>query len=89
MDKKRKKESFYDDGRVIADMSVEGMPGPMFRRKSGQKPKSERQEPLATVNRRERFSAFMGVVSGYLLFGLIVFGGFALFILFCIKVWFK
>lgn len=30
--KKRRKDDFVDDGRVIADMSLDGMPGTISRR---------------------------------------------------------
>ena len=31
--KKRRKDDFVDDGRVIADMSIDGMPGTISRRR--------------------------------------------------------
>ena len=89
MGKKDKKEDFVDDGRVIADMSVDGMPGPLFRRKARRKPEKEMNQPIAKLTKREYINAFLGIISSYILFGLVVFGSFALFILFCIKVWFK
>ncbi|HHX29724.1 MAG TPA: hypothetical protein GX720_00675 [Clostridiaceae bacterium] len=90
MEEKDKKKEFADDGRVIADMSVDGMPGPLFWRRNAQarKARAER-EPDVKLTPREYAGMILGIISSYLVFGLIVFGGFALFILFCIKVWFK
>lgn len=89
MEKKTKKPAFVDDGRVIADMTVDGMPGPLFGRKVSRKAMTDRKEPAAKLSRRDYLHAFWGIISSYILFGLVVFGGFALFIWFCIRVWFK
>jgi hypothetical protein len=89
LEKKDRKKEFFDDGRVIADMSVDGMPSSLLSRRKSKKLKEKKNEHEIELTFRERASVFLGVISGYLLFGLIVFGGFALFILFCIKVWFK
>ncbi len=87
--KEKDKKVFVDDGRVIADMSLDGMPGPMFRRKIYKRQTGQAKESDVKPSRREYVSAFLGVLASYLVFGLVVFGSFALFILFCIKVWFK
>ncbi len=89
MEKKDKKKAFVDDGRVIADMSVDGMPGPMFQRKARRKQAKEKSEPAVKLTGRERLNVFLGIISSYIVVGLVVFGGLALFILFCVKVWFK
>lgn len=95
MKKKIKKNAeFFDDNRVIANMDVDGMPSSVLRKKPqrkgsddfGQYPEKKEQIKLT---RAERRSVIWGMVSSYLLFGLIVFGAFALIILFCIKVWFR
>lgn len=49
---------------------------------------SERHEKI-TLSRKESFALMRGVLSAALLIGVIFFIGFALFILFCIYVWFK
>ena len=92
MSKKKHKEEFFDDGRVIANMNVEGMPGSSFRFKrtavnGTRKAKSGAEQENHT--KEERTSVIGGIITSYLVFGIIVFGAFALFILFCIKVWFK
>lgn len=89
MARKKEKEAYVDDGRVIADMSLDGMPVPFFRRKVNNRQADQVNESDVKPTRREYFSAFLGVLASYLVFGLVVFGSFALFILFCIKVWFK
>lgn len=89
LSKRDKKESFVDDGRVIADMSVDGMPGPLFPRKARRKQVREANQPQVKLTKKEYITTFLGMISSYVIFGLVVFGGFALFILFCIKVWFK
>ncbi len=88
--KKRKKGEDWDDGRVIANMNVEGMPRSPFRRKAFDEfgYKKEKPEPVK-LNREERRAISLGVAVPYLLYGLVIFGGLALFILFCVKVWFK
>lgn len=85
LNKKSKNESFYDDGRVIADMSIDGIPGPMFRRKAYAGMKRTKSDSETKLTRREHFNVFMGVLSSYLLIGLIVFGSLALFILLWLK----
>ncbi|NLA95881.1 MAG: hypothetical protein GX838_03455 [Clostridiaceae bacterium] len=89
MSKKDKKERFVDDGRVIADMSVDGMPGPLFLRKARKQQAKVTDQLQVKLTKREYITTSLGMISSYVIFGLVVFGGFALFILFCIKVWFK
>lgn len=100
---KKRRETFIDDGRVIADMSIDGMPGSGFGAKrtapvSGfSSGASAEQTGFIDINgparlkriRGERLSIIGGIVSSYVVFGLVVFGAFALFLLFCTKVWFK
>ena len=87
---KNKKDEFVDDGRVIANMNIDGMPRSTIRRMAfdefGKKKKNEDPIPLS---RKDRWSIFFGVATSYILFIVIVFGAFTLFILFCTKVWFK
>ena len=89
-DKKNKKQ-FVDDGRVIASMDIDGVPGAVFRRP---KPTvdfgkaADNREPI-TLTGREKLAAARGILTSYLLVALAVFGGLGLFILFCVKVWFR
>ena len=89
LEKEDKKKEYFNDGRVIADMSVDGMRRSLFSRRKSKQHQEKKSESEIELTFRERVSVVLGVISGYFLFGLIVFGGFALFILFCIKVWFK
>lgn len=86
-----KKNDFIDDGRVIANMNVEGMPGSVFRRRKAFDEfgmKAEKKEPVHLM-RRERLAVFLGMMTSYLLYALAVFGALGLFIFFCIKIWFR
>ncbi|NMA95506.1 MAG: hypothetical protein GX974_05660 [Clostridiales bacterium] len=90
MGRKKDAKGFVDDKRVIADMNIEGMPHSIFRGSRANKlnePVEKSQDPKLTKD--EQKSLFLGVLSSYILFGVAIFGSFALFILFCIKVWFK
>jgi len=89
---RRKRDEWVDDGRVIADMGVPGMPG-MFGRSKKRRfdPFGERkrkQEPVE-LTRREKRSIGLGAASAYLLFALVIIAFFGLFLLFCAKVWFR
>ena len=90
MAKNKKKIEYVDDGRVIADMSLPGMPGSMLRRKPqavlDEKDKTEEQEPLSKSERR---SIILAVVSSHLTFTLAIIVLFTLFVLFCVHIWLK
>jgi hypothetical protein len=88
--KRRKTKDFEDDGRVIANMNIDGMPRSIIRRTAFDEfgKTKEKKEPVK-ISKEERRSILFGVLSSYVLFAVIVFGAFALFILFCINVWFK
>lgn len=94
--KKKKTDDFIDDGRVIANMNIDGVPQSPFRSLLRQKRtafdefgKTGEEKEQVKLTRKERREVILGVILSHLLFIAIVFGGFALFILFCIKVWFK
>ena len=85
----KKKVYDDDDGRVIANMNVDGMPWSMSdvllrRKKSDEKLQSS--SDFSDVDTRE-------IVKGAVKAGLVIAGVFlvaaALFILFCIHVWFR
>lgn len=87
---KKKDDSMIDDGRVIANMNIDGMPRSIIRRSAFDefgKPREEKEKVVLT--KKERRDIFFGVITSYILFGIIVFGAFALLILFCLNVWFK
>lgn len=87
---KKFKDDFFDDGRVVANMDIEGMPGSMFKRKpfiglAAKKSKAEAETP----SKDEHRAIIRGIATSYILFGVVFFGFLALFILFCKNVWFK
>ena len=89
--KRRKiKQDFEDDGRVIANMNVEGMPRSIIRRKAFDEfgEKREEKDPVH-FEKGERFAVLGAVITSYLLYGLVFFGALALFIWFAVTYWFK
>lgn len=91
---KKKKVYDDDDGRVFANMNVEGMP--WYTPPSAVQPQSEKetgsekqgQEPVRLTKKESR--ALLGGVLGASLLVLLVFVvGFLLFIQFCTEVWFR
>ena len=85
---KKKKNDFYDDGRVIADMNVEGMPWYQKNRADCQPDAGGKNNPVS-LSHKEKRALVRGVLGASFTVGIIYFGVFALFILFCIYVWFK
>lgn len=81
-----KREKFVDDGRTVANMNVEGMP---WYAPTAQKNKAggKESEPL-TLSRKEKTAMMKGVMAAALLVALVFVAVFALFILFCVFVWF-
>ncbi len=79
----RDKREFEDDGRVIADMNVEGMP--WHRPEQTFAPTSETKIQLTPEESR---AAMWGALKAALLVAAIFGLAFFLFILFCDKIWF-
>lgn len=90
-----------DDGRVFADMSIDGMP-PSFLGgikkafvgcgKKSCKEKNKKEKSFFKLNgeeKKQRLALVLGVVTSYFLIALIFFGVIALFLLFSQFVWFK
>ena len=90
--KKEKELPDWDDGRTIANMNVDGMPGYLgeAKRKREEEAASasspDTREPLT---RGEQRALLRGVLGATLLVGAVFVVGFLLFILFCGFVWFK
>lgn len=90
---KRKKEEWVDDGRVIANMNVPGMPDVFYRRNKRRKfdefgETAAKPEPTKLTRQEKR--AISGGVGLAFIAALIGFGLlFALFQLFCSKIWFS
>ncbi|NLI52946.1 MAG: hypothetical protein GX417_01320 [Clostridiales bacterium] len=89
---KRKRDEWVDDGRIIANMDVDGMPY-TFRRGArrnrdafGQK--KIKSEPIE-LTKKEKRSISWGAASAYVLVAVVFISVFGLFLLFCSKVWFR
>ncbi|MEN6556171.1 MAG: hypothetical protein ABFD21_07245 [Anaerolineaceae bacterium] len=77
-----------DDGRVICDMDVDGMPwhDRRVRRERRQAPKSQHSEQLSSTEiRAYTGSALLAVLLLWAVFA----AAWALFILFCTQIWFR
>lgn len=90
---KPKKTEWVDDGRVIAAMDPDTMSGNVGRRKSRQRLDASGQplpkpEPVK-LTRSEKGAISRGVLAAYVLLFVAVVAVFALFLLFCTKVWFR
>ena len=83
-----KKKYDDDDGRVIANMNVEGMPWyDENHRPSNQNEQSSRQ--IDPPSRWETFQIILGAMKAALLVVGVLSVGIILFVLFCTKVWFR
>ena len=94
-DARKKRAKFVDDGRVIAPMNVDGMPW-YTQKKPPQEAGSEDAAGTDAddfipefMTRREKAAFTFGVAKAALLVTVVFVGGFFLFILFCIYVWFR
>lgn len=89
---KKEKQEFVDDGRVIANMNIEGMPYPIWKKarrafdEFGQKKVA--RDPIE-LTRGEKRSISWGVISAYVLMAAVVGVAFFLLILFMTKVWLR
>lgn len=84
--KKKYKEKFVDDGRTIANMNVDGMPWYNPQKEDYAPSDKIKKEPPSAM---ETLSIMKGVTLAALLVAGVFVIGFALFILFCVFVWFK
>ena len=87
---KRKKDDFEDDGRVIANMNVDGMPwhDPSASYTDGEGSERNREE-LQKLTKKQTFFMILGVLGAALAVAAVFAVGYLLFILFCQHVWFK
>lgn len=85
MAKKERKTFEGDDGRVVAKMNVDGMPWYMAMDKN-QIPENN---DLSELSKGETWEIIKGTVKAGLLIGGVFFVVFALFIAFCVFVWFR
>ncbi len=88
--KKKSREDFQDDGHVIANMNIEGMPRSFVRRRAfdefGEK---QEKKDVVKLDKREHLAVMIGIITSYVLYGLVFFGALALLIWFAITHWFK
>ena len=89
---KKKRDEWEDDGRVIANMDVDGMPY-TFRRGARRNydafgKKKIKSDPI-DLTKKEKRSIAWGAASAYLLVLAAFVVGFGLFFLFASKVWLK
>lgn len=88
--KKKKTDDFVDDGRVIANMNIDGLPRSIIRRTAFDEFGKVREEKeQSRLSKEERRRVILSVILSHIFFIVMVFGGLALFILFCVKIWFK
>lgn len=85
MAKKEKKTFEGDDGRVVAKMNVDGMPWYM----RAERKKVPEDNDLSDLTKGETRAIVWGSLKAALLIGGIFMAVFALFILFCVFVWFR
>ena len=89
---KRKRDDWVDDGRVIANMDVDGMPNTFRRgtRRSFDAFGKVKQKPdPVDLTRKEKRAIAWGAASAYLLVLGVFVAVFGLFLLFASKVWLK
>lgn len=84
---RKKKEYDDDDGRTIANMNVEGMP--WYRKTNIETEQGSENTEKITLTKSEGRAMLRGVLLATLTVGAVFFGAIALFILFCIYVWFR
>ena len=92
----KRKEKFEDDGRVIANMNVDGMPwhGGFSRRDTGEDSPSDEQvehnrAEMSKLSKKQTLYMVLGVLGAALAVAAIVAVVYLLFILFAQFVWFK
>lgn len=88
----KKKVYDDDDGRVIANMNVDGMPWSMRdvmsrRKKSDEKLQSS--QDFSDLTKEETRELVKGAIKAGLLIGGVFLVGAFLFILFCLFIWFR
>lgn len=84
---KRKKTYDDDDGRVIANMNVDGMP--WYVEDARKHRENLKENDFSDLTKGETWEIIKGTVKAGLLIGGVYLVAFLLFILFCVFVWFK
>ena len=90
MTKRNRKLPEGDDGRVIASMNVEGMPwyAPGKQTPGAESGEAPAAQTRTVMTKQEARYYTWGALKAALLVTLVLCGGIALFVLFCVKVWF-
>ena len=86
MARNKKKPSFVDDGRTIANMNVEGMP---WYSEPKNKPENKGENDFTDLTFKEKRAMMRGFLGAALLIAALFLLVFFLFILFCSYVWLK
>ena len=86
MPRKRKPDP-EDDGRVIANMDVEGMPWYRGLGQSERPPVSPDENPPEVMTRGEKAAMIRGVVGAALAVAAVFGVGYLLLILLCLRLW--
>lgn len=89
MNRKKPELPEGDDGRTIANMNVEGMPWYSPESHSPETETKEMAKDREQLTKEETRYYTWGAVKAALLVTGIMCAGIALFILFCVKIWFR
>lgn len=81
----KQRKEFEDDGRVIANMNIEGTPWYV---PEGIEDKTSGQN-YTKPTRGETFALIKGALAAGLVIGLVFVLAFLVFILFCTEIWFR
>ena len=85
----KKKVYDDDDGRVIANMNVDGMPWSMSDVLSRRKKSDEKLQSSSDFSDVDTREIIKGTVKAGLVIAGVFLAGAALFILFCLYIWFR
>lgn len=83
----KKKHFDDDDGRVIANMNVDGMP--WFVEDHKRKQKRQKNNDFSNLSKEETRAIIWGTIRAGLLIASIFVVAALIFVLFCIFIWFK
>ena len=89
MAKKERKTFEGDDGRVVAKMNVDGMPWSMSDVLSRRKKSDEKLQSSSDFSDVDTREIIKGTVKAGLVIAGVFLAGAALFILFCLYIWFR
>lgn len=91
--KKKKKEAFVDDGRVVAPMNMEQIASYTSNSNvSSARTRAKEAAPMMEYEEltpKEKLAFTFGMLKAAFLVGAVFIGGIGLFILFCVFVWFR